>query len=294
MPLESATSTPGYHDHPPPPYTLVPCSTGSSAPRASRLFSAQLSGLRDRIQQQQAARSAARDRRDDSMLSLLIPRVEALLESVAAIDPTPSLVEAILVPNDAVDKSWRLTDAEGDENGHFTQLIRVCKLEGNGAHQHAPPETSVTAAQERKTETCARRGDQGHEGKQHGSHAQLWWWSDEEMARRLAALLQPAQETAYSDGQNTDQVVGAGGSRETKISGRWSLFRKDNPRRLAWKDSKPIRCPFDETDPSPAPPSDVIGMVVKAEETTFRRQNEMGIWESRTGWGLVVRVRIRT
>ena len=32
------------------------------------------------------------------------------------------------------------------------------------------------------------------------------------------------------------------------------------------------------------------GISVKAEEVTFRRENEMVIWESRSGFALVVRV----
>ncbi|KAG5952425.1 hypothetical protein E4U53_000907 [Claviceps sorghi] len=295
MPRESPTPTSGYHDHPPPPYAPAPSSTGNRASRASSLFSAQISGLRGRIQQQQAARSAAQDRRDASMLSLLVPHIEALLESIAAIDPSPALVEATLVPNDAVDKSWRLSDAEGSGSGHFTKLIRVepsFGMEGDGAQRHALPETLVTAASARKMDEWGRTGDESHGGKQRGSDAQLWWWSDEEMARRLAAHLQPARETASSEGQKTGPVEVARRSQEAKTSGRWSLFRKHTPC-LARKASKPMRPPPDETDPSPAASSDGIGMVVDAEETTFRRQNEMGIWESRTGWGLVVRVCIR-
>ncbi|KAM0330798.1 hypothetical protein ACHAQA_003752 [Verticillium albo-atrum] len=34
-------------------------------------------------------------------------------------------------------------------------------------------------------------------------------------------------------------------------------------------------------------------MKVTAEEVSFRRENEMGIWESMNGWGIVVRVTIR-
>lgn len=34
-------------------------------------------------------------------------------------------------------------------------------------------------------------------------------------------------------------------------------------------------------------------MTVRAEEVSFRRENELGIWESRNGYGIVVRVRKR-
>ncbi|KAG5982016.1 hypothetical protein E4U55_002406 [Claviceps digitariae] len=296
MPQHNPTSTSASHDHPPPPYTLVPSSTGtrtSLASSLSTLFSSQLLSLRDQIRQQQAARSSAQDRHDYLILSVLVPHVEALLDSIAAINPSPSLVEATLVPDDAIDNSWRLSDIEGNENGHFTKLIRVersLKMEGNKKHPPALSETADWATQEKKLNEWEQGKDESHERKQNDSDAHLWWWSDEDMARRLATHLQPAPESASLDRQ-TDHVDVECSSREAKKAGRWSLFKKNSPR-LAMQGSKLIHPPSDDSARSPAP-SDDITMVVSAEETTFRRQNEMGIWESRTGWGLVVRVRIR-
>lgn len=39
-------------------------------------------------------------------------------------------------------------------------------------------------------------------------------------------------------------------------------------------------------------PTSLKGMDVRAEHVTFRRENEMGIWESKSGWGLVVRLEL--
>lgn len=39
-------------------------------------------------------------------------------------------------------------------------------------------------------------------------------------------------------------------------------------------------------------PTSLRGMHVRAEHVTFRRENEMGIWESKSGWGIVVRLRL--
>lgn len=40
-------------------------------------------------------------------------------------------------------------------------------------------------------------------------------------------------------------------------------------------------------------PTTLKGMDVRAEHVTFRRENEMGIWESKSGWGLVVRLQLQ-
>ncbi|KAG6009445.1 hypothetical protein E4U21_002360 [Claviceps maximensis] len=302
----TSTSTSGHHDHPPPPYTLVP-PTGSkalSAPApapapASSLFYAQLSGLQSQIRQQQAARSSAQDRHDDLTLSLLVPHIEALLDSIAAISPSPSLVEATLIPDDAVDKSWRLSDPEGNKNGRFTKLVRVGEgnitMEGNEKHWPAPLETlDLTAPAKESNEWRWEKDKSSCEQKQNDSEAHLSWWSDEELARRLATHLQPTRETAFSEScRQTHDATVERSSREAKKTGRrWSLFKKDT-RLSASKDSKPIHPSINDTT-QPSALADSISMEVNAEETTFRRQNEMGIWESRTGWGLVVRVRIRT
>ncbi|KAG6017788.1 hypothetical protein E4U43_008665 [Claviceps pusilla] len=292
----ASASTSGYRENPPPPYTLMPSSVGTRAPSvSSSLFSAQISSLRDQIRQQEAARFSAQDRHDYEILSLLIPHVEALFESIAAISPSPSLVEATLVPGDAVDKTWSLSDVEGNRSGNFTKLIRVEQniktMDGNDKRMPAMSETYDLAARENDSNYWQQEKDERTERKQINLEAHLWWWLDEEMARRLAAHLQPARESA-SLSRQTDQVQFERSSRETKKTGRWSLFKRDTPH-STMEGSKPIHPSANDTARSPTQ-SDDISMMVNAEETTFRRQTEMGLWESRTGWGLVVRLRIRT
>ena len=40
-------------------------------------------------------------------------------------------------------------------------------------------------------------------------------------------------------------------------------------------------------------PTSLRGMDVRADHVTFRRENEMGIWESKSGWAIVVRLQLR-
>lgn len=105
------------------------------------------------------------------------------------------------------------------------------------------------------------------------------WWSDEAAARRLARHLQPERAAPAVDRQ-TVRARAAQGRRS-----RWGLFKRDEP-------PPPPVPPV--SPPASGPGRDDVTMSAGAEEVTFRRENEMGIWESRTGWGIVVRVRIRS
>ncbi|KAG6021529.1 hypothetical protein E4U19_005631 [Claviceps sp. Clav32 group G5] len=292
------TSTSGCHDHPP-PYTLLPSAIAGESASPSSRFSGQLLGLRGQLRRERAARSSAQDRLDDLLLSLLVPHVEALLESIAAISPVPSLVEATLVPSDAVGGSWRLSDTEGNQNGQFIKLIRVdrhSKMPGD--KRYLPDRTNsaildTTGQEQQFNDERGHLKDESDNGTQTGSNADIWWWSDEELARRLAGHLQPAPETAEGGSfeRQTSYAEAEPSKQIGKKAGRWSFFSKESPRPMA-QSPKPMHLPSHGTTPSPAP-SDGVSMEVNAEEATFRRQNEMGIWESKTGWGLVVRVCIR-
>ncbi|KAG5916755.1 hypothetical protein E4U61_003336 [Claviceps capensis] len=294
MSQDISTST-GCHDHPP-PYTLLPSAIAGESASPSSRFSGQLLDLRVQLRRERAARFSAQDRLEDLLLSLLVLHVEALLDSIAAINPVPSLVEATLVPSDAVDESWRLSDTEGNQNGQFIRLIRVgrhSKFPGEKKYLLNPSNSATldTMGQNQQVDLDYERRqskDESDNGTHNGSDADLWWWSDEELARRLAGHLQPAPETASFERQTSHAEAGL--IKQTKKAGRWSFFNKET-RRMA-QNSKPMHLPSHGTTPSPAP-SDDVSMEVNAEEATFRRQNEMGIWESKTGWSLVVRVCIR-
>ncbi|POR33828.1 UDP-glucose 4-epimerase [Tolypocladium paradoxum] len=102
------------------------------------------------------------------------------------------------------------------------------------------------------------------------------------MARRLAKHLQPARAAPPVDRQTVRAHVAQ--AKESSKSSRWGLFKKDEP---------PLPPPASSPAPSASAGRDAVTMSAGAEEVTFRRENEMGIWESTTGWGIVVRVRIR-
>jgi hypothetical protein len=126
-------------------------------------------------------------------------------------------------------------------------------------------------------------------GKGRGSE---WWFRDEDMARRLAAYLRPEPNLERKRVQATvveRKVV----EKEKSGWGRWGL---GGSRKKAAEQSSPgLPSPVSPGLPSPASPGedDAVKMTVRAEEVTFRRENDFGVWESMSGWGIVVTVRVR-
>ncbi|KAK4132131.1 hypothetical protein BT67DRAFT_457551 [Trichocladium antarcticum] len=112
-----------------------------------------------------------------------------------------------------------------------------------------------------------------------------WWFRDEAMARRLALYLRPEPDL----GRRRVQAVVVEQKAAKSI---WPWSRR--------KSTGGQTSPTSPTLPSPGLPSpgeaeadDSVTMTVRADEVTFRKENAFGVWESRTGFGIVVTVRVR-
>ncbi|OAA41255.1 hypothetical protein NOR_05333 [Metarhizium rileyi] len=263
------------------PYT--PPVSACEAQNSSFLFSAQLSSLRSQILEEQAARSSTRDQQDIEILSRIVPHVEALLNSIASYNPPPALVEATFVPDAAIGPEWVFSDSEQNRSDEMRELIRVereVKLDGDKKQPRQAASRDAETSDSKEFDEWGRWSDDGeHRSPEPGEDL---WWSDEDMAERLAKHLRPVRATASVDRQTVRAQVER--DKAARAAGRWSMFRKDEPARTS---------PTASSSKTQRKPLDDVNMTVNAEETTFRRQNEMGIWESRTGWGLVVRVTLR-
>ncbi|RGP68918.1 hypothetical protein FLONG3_7979 [Fusarium longipes] len=251
----------------PPPYTEsgLSVSTPISEPRQSvtTIFSSHLQNLPFRIQSVQAARTSARDQRDSEILTLVVPHVEEMLSSIAAMDPPPRVAETILVPGDAVGGEWLISDQ--DESQTVVRVWEDRKLVGD---QKRPPRREAEPRKEKAFDEWGRWEDND---TQASSSDNVLWWSDHDMAARLAKYISP---------ERVDRQVVKAHVEQAKKSSKWGFFKKNEP-----QSPGPPKPKVQEEEP--------VTMVVKAEEVTFRRENEMGIWEGKTGWGLVVKVKIR-
>lgn len=247
----------------PPPYSytepLHPPSHAASSSQPQSLFSSHLSTLRSDIATEQAVRTSAQDQSDNNTLSLLIPHVEQCLSSITSIHPHPTVYEATLVPADAVDESWTATDHDDKRDGYLYDTIHVSSYS--------------------KLVSDVKRSSASSSGNE-------LWWSDEDMARRLAKHLQPARPTAAVDRNAVKKHVQS--LKETKKSSRWGLFKgSSSSSATASSSDAPTSAQHANN------PNEDVSMTVTTEEKTFRKENDFGIWESKTGWGIVVRVRLR-
>lgn len=284
-----------------PAYSAATPLSPSSTIHPDSLFAAQLASMRCQIRDQQATRASLQDQSDTRLLSLLIPHVEDMLASVAAMDPPPRLVQMTLVPDPAVARDWMPSETHRGRSGETHELLRVqttlpAKMTGD-RKQAPPPTTTTTAAAAASSgsefDGWGRWGDDARHGGSQGdlsssrSDKELWW-SDEDMARRLARYLQPARKVVAVD----RQTVAAKVAEAKKAKSRWSILGSSKNKSGSGSE---VSTP---TTPTPRLTSvrveEDVSMAVTAEEVTFRRENEMGIWESNTGWGVVVRVKIRS
>jgi hypothetical protein len=251
----------------PPPYTESGPSTTTpiSEPRQSvtTIFHSHLQNLPLRIHSVQAARTSARDQRDSEILTLLVPHVEEMLSSIAAKDSPPRLTETILVPGDAVGEEWFFSDEDASRT-----VVRVREDHKLVGDQKRPPKQEVEPRKERAFDDWGRWED---DTSQDSSSHNVLWWSDHDMAIRLAKYISP---------ERVDRQVVKAHVEQAKKSSGWGFLKKNKP-----QIPEPPKPKVQEEDP--------VTMIVKAEEVTFRKENEMGIWEGKTGWGLVIKVKIR-
>lgn len=251
----------------PPPYS--PSANPSSSTSAqhpdpqsySSLFSSHVANLRTQISASQAYRASLTDDRDSYILSIIYPHVEEFISSISEIHPTPRLAEAILVPDAAVSDGWKFNDEDDKRDGEYRTLIRVCegkKKDVNDEKKQWPSEKGFGSRNENNDE-----------------NSPALWWESESTAIRLAKHLQPQRPASSStDGQ-------AAKERSSKMSGIRGLFKRSEevPQNVPSKEERPV---------------ERVTMTTRAEEITFRKENELGIWETRTGWGIILRVRIHS
>ncbi|RSL96269.1 hypothetical protein CEP52_011584 [Fusarium oligoseptatum] len=130
-------------DELPPPYTEAGPSTVPEPSQQSitSIFSSHLNSLPLRILSNQAARTSARDQRDSEILTLLVPHVEDLLSSIAAMDPPPRVVEMTMVPEEAVDHHWVFSDE--DRSRTVVRVLEDRKLQGD---EKRPPKPEQKAS----------------------------------------------------------------------------------------------------------------------------------------------------
>lgn len=123
----------------------------------------------------------------------------------------------------------------------------------------------------------------------------LMFWKDEDMARRLAGYLRPSRDPENKELPPRKEEIKAAAQQTSPNESRGFWGRKKSaieiPRR-----SIPAREKMSPADPdakSTQPRTeDKVLMDVRAEEVVFRTENDLGLYETQSGWGMVLKLRV--
>lgn len=316
----------------PPPYTITTTASSSTSPSSPSLLltsplTVHLASLTARLNSAAAEHRASRDA---DAATRAVPHVAdflARLEAAAAAPPSagrrfPSRAELVLVPEAAVPRGWALSGAA--ERRRDGEIIRIGRVEGE----------ETKAEKGRSEKGATGKGEKGGGGggdgdgwavvdeDEDGDHrdgrragdvigefddwgrwdddatnggkavGDVLWWRDESMAMRVAAHLRPADHVVVERRQVQAVVEKA---KEERRGWGWRRNKSDASKPSQSLASPPLVAvaPGPETGAT-VTTEDRAKMTVRADEVTFRKENELGVWESLNGYGIVVTVHIRT
>ncbi|TLS24644.1 hypothetical protein PpBr36_08312 [Pyricularia pennisetigena] len=324
---------PPYSESAFPTTSTIPSRPTAQTPSPSSLLNSHLathlSSLPARLRQTQSERATRQALCDLDVVERIVPHVEAFVADVVDAHPRPT-AELTIVPAPAVPPAWALSGAaERRREGELVHLVRLAVPDTSppawaGASDDKgpppPPAGNDKAGRLGDAEAASRsagsslrperdwtstqfdewgRWDEDAEAAAAGGTAgsgstTSWWWRDERMAERLAAHLRPRPPVKMERREVRAAVVQA---KEDKKSG-WGLWRKKSSSSTAAPASSAAAAAA-AAAPAVSPESPVLDhddgvkMTVRADEVTFRRENDFGVWESMSGWGIVVTIAVR-
>jgi hypothetical protein len=308
----------------PPPYspTAGTATTAATAAAASQEFNPSsltshlqihLSSIPERLRQSQQARGAQQVARDTVLLDCLVPIVEEFLAGLGD-QPHATL---FLVPDAAVPQNAVLSGIEDLKRaGEAVQVSKVAPTR-KGADEKINSSSSgggggdLTWTPGREFSDWGRWDDGSTSSSAGSSDATLLWWRDEDTARRLASYLQPAKakkqtlHPATVDLQTPVQVAVEQALPSTKgkrsLGFGWGKRRNEAP---ATPEERKVAIPPPPTAAAAAAAvstrdgvgedaHNMVDMTVAAQEVAFSSENAFGLWESTSGWAVVVTVVVR-
>lgn len=256
--MDSKNAVPAYtqeEEAGPPSYddtisSFHPTSSSSTSQYYSAQIQSQLRTLNTQISSIQTQRDLLSHAHEEKLLSLLTHHIQLYISDFANTGLQKGSL--ILVPAKAIkDPKATPTDYDFSEPSEFDRVVKVTDKE------------------------CDSYGT-----------GDLWYWEDEDMAKRLVDHLRPPPSTLElpkRKEQMTPQPQSKG----------WGLFGKKKI------EARPPL--IDESRSSKAHAGarslgkegeDRVVVDVKAEEVVFRTENEYGMYGTERGWGVVVKLRV--
>ncbi|KAI1444337.1 hypothetical protein F5Y02DRAFT_180176 [Annulohypoxylon stygium] len=286
----------------PPPYTTLPTDRPISDEFQLNSLTSHLQhhvlSLPDRIRATQRVRKAEQTISDASLLDHIVPIVEEFLADLGARHTPVSLATLTLVPDVAVPKNAVLSGLE--DMKRRGEICRVSRISIDNTIKDSKPSSGAPQPKTVSENPSWASGQEfsgwGRFGEPESpiddrERSKMLWWRDEEMAHRLTSYLQPREEKKVPVEQRS--VVQA--TVEHRIP------PKKEKKGWLWGRRTSGQLPESAVTPTETQ----IGvkrrqeeqrgarMTVTAQEVVFRQENELGIWESFCGWGIVVAMKVK-
>ncbi|KAK4218317.1 hypothetical protein QBC37DRAFT_274775 [Rhypophila decipiens] len=326
--VEDGEVPPSYFESisPSPTYTLSPSSSSISRgnnelvlPPSSSITSpltTHLHNLPMRMRANQEARVTEQAAQDAEIIALLAPHVEKFMVDLGSLARIPTRAELTLVPGTMVPKGAKMSGAaERRREGEVVRVVRVefPRLKKDDSGDKKGGEKYGNGYPSEKGMRDNSRADNGDgvfddsdederdesgfdewgrfdtEAGEGATKENPWFFRDEAMAHRLARYLGPEPNL---DRRHIQAVVAGGGSpapvspgaATSSSSSGWSRWGRKKQQAVPKSVNSPMLSPGETEQAS---------MTVRVEEVVFRVVNDFGIYESLSGFGIVVTVKIR-
>jgi len=266
MDSKSGFSPSSYDDEPAPPpsyndsltsgYNYSPNS--STSQHYSQQIQSQLQSLTTQISSLKTQKSLLAHAQDEKILSLLTTQIQLYLSAFAKTGLEKGTL--ILVPAKGLEDDEKALPVEFEDKVkegivEYDQLVKIRDKEGS-----------------------------------YDGEGEMWFWRDEDMAIRLAGYLKPAPNLKNAPLPPRKEEVKAA-AEQSSSRGFWgrkksSVNAAERPPLVEDRKAEPVALPA-ETE------QEKVLMTVKAEEVVFRTENDFGIYETRRGFGIVLKLRVQ-
>lgn len=181
-----------------------------------------------------------------------------------------------------VDEKGRPVDMDRKDSGSATRSATENYTFGEWGRFETEPSTSSSSSSLSKSTS------------QLGPNEAWNWFTTPILARRIASLLRPEPTLARKTVQAAVEAPKAptSSSTGTKKSGFGSFFRRSSAFKSDSQGQTPTERVMTPVRDGAMLEEERIAMAVRAEEVTFRRENEFGVWESLSGWVVVVSIKV--
>jgi hypothetical protein len=255
---DEESAPPSYNDALSAPDVYNP--TSSTSQYYSQQIQSQLSSLTSQISSLKTQKSLLAHAQDEKILSLLTTQIQLYLSAFAKSGLRRGTL--ILVPAKGLEEENALpTDFEDKKKEgiiEYDKLVKITDKDG----------TSI-------------------------GEGELWFWNDENMAKRLAGYLKPAPDLKNAPLPPRKEEIKATATRTTTESsssrGFWGRKKSSASKAL---ETPPLMQDRKEPVEMPEVEQDAVKMNVEADEIVFRFENDFFVFETRRGWAVVVKLQV--